>query len=243
MAEGTYIDLKNVSVYFRDGYSKTGAVNLLAGYSAGATTMLVDGFTGIVDTNTIFTVVGSTAEYLITATVETTGNTTSITFTPGLLDAVIDNAVITVAGHQMEVVVGEGNLTYSEKVAREFKKNRGKLDKVRNGDETEMDLSFTFAWFYLRSATGLTVPTPYEFLKKIGPAANFVSTNGACEPYGVNVILKNVPLLCDGVTTPVEKIVFPKFLYEDMSADPKAGTLSVSGKCNALEPTITRLAA
>ena len=42
----------------------------------------------------------------------------------------------------LEIKVGEGNLTYSEKVNREYTLNRGILDKVRDGDQTPMDVSF-----------------------------------------------------------------------------------------------------
>lgn len=107
------IDLKNCDIYLEDGYanavigptavnqataSSSGGsplVNLMGGYMAGATTMLVDGITGAVSNNERFTIVGSSLEYKITGHVETLGATTSITFTPALDASIADDAPIT----------------------------------------------------------------------------------------------------------------------------------------------------
>ena len=40
------IDLKNSTISFEDGYSAIGAVDNVAGYPIGTTTMIVDGFVG-----------------------------------------------------------------------------------------------------------------------------------------------------------------------------------------------------
>lgn len=42
--------------------------------------------------------------------------------------------------------VGEGNLTYDETQEREYLLERGKLDAVRDGDDTPMSVSFDFVW-------------------------------------------------------------------------------------------------
>lgn len=72
-----------------------GAINLTAGYAAGTTVMTVDSFTGAVTTGNWLTVVGDDTPQQITAHTETLGNTTSITISPGLRSAVVDNAVVT----------------------------------------------------------------------------------------------------------------------------------------------------
>ena len=93
------IDLKNVDVYFEDGNAatgainnatKTGAINNVAGYSAGATAIVVDGITGIVAVGSQLTIDG-VGGYRVTSTAETSGNTTTINFTPALIAATIDD--------------------------------------------------------------------------------------------------------------------------------------------------------
>ncbi|MBK8396143.1 MAG: coat protein [Leptospiraceae bacterium] len=79
----------------------TGAVNNGAGYAAGTTTMVVDGFND--DTNPIrkgdtFTVVGSSARYTVQSTTTSSSDTIGITFLPALDAAVVDDAVITFVG-------------------------------------------------------------------------------------------------------------------------------------------------
>jgi len=73
----------------------SGAIN--AGLIAKGTTVLtVNGFTGAVTVGSWLTVAGDMIPQRITAHTETTGNTTSITITPGLASAVVTTAVVTV---------------------------------------------------------------------------------------------------------------------------------------------------
>lgn len=69
-----------------------GAVNLLAGYPAGTTTLVVDGFTGAVENDNFIVVDGQLHQ--VASHTETTGNTTQIVLKTGLYKAVADNAVI-----------------------------------------------------------------------------------------------------------------------------------------------------
>lgn len=242
--EGSYIDLKETTIFLEDGYSLTGAVNNTSGYAKGATTVAVDGFPALTVLEAGLPVVftGDTTRYSIVSTVEGSGTTTSIVITPALKAALVDNQVITFGPHSLEIKVGDGNLTYNESKPREYKLNRGKIDKVRDGDEVPMEVSTTFAWTNISSATGATAPSVEEFLKRKGPAAAYTSTGESCDPYAVNLVIVKSPTACAGVTYPVEKIVFPEFRYEGLQHDAKAGTVQMSGKCNATEPTITRLA-
>lgn len=82
-----------------------GAVNNAAGYAAGATTMTVDGFDD--DTNPlrvgdIFVMAtdSTSTPHTITAVTTTSSDTTSITFSPGLVEDELDNAVINVVATQ-----------------------------------------------------------------------------------------------------------------------------------------------
>lgn len=240
-----YIDLKNCQFFIQGGTSSSddlvGAVNLMAGYAIGAVTMVVDGFTTALVVGYTFTFATHSTIYTITAHTETSMATTSITFTPPLTAAVVDNAVITVNGPLLEVTIGEGNLTFDEKRALEYKKNRGKLDVVRLGDEDPVDVNFQFAWTYLSSATGDTVPTVEEALKQTGVASTWITTGLDCEPYAVNIILLNTPVNCGALQYSIERITLPDFRYTSLAHDPKAGTVTCQGTCNVTNAIRERL--
>lgn len=241
------IDLKNCTIIIRDGYTGPAgshAVDNAGGYAEDAVTMTVDGFTGAVENGDLFTVVGSEdadgnlIKHRITAHVETTGNTTSITFTPGLGGAVLDDAIILIVPHEIEAVIGEGNLTYSEKRTFKYQLNRGKLDTVKEEDEQPMEVKLDFTWEFLKSNTG-EIPTIEEVFKQEGTASEWVSTSeDPCEPYAVDIVITNTPP-CEDVEP--EEIVLPDFRWEDLSHDAKASTVSVTGKCNRTRAIITRL--
>lgn len=238
-----YIDLKNCQFFIQDGSTQSGAVNNVAGYASGVSTVVVDTFTTAVITGAELTFAGHDTVYTITSHTETTGATTSITFSPALTDAVVDNEVVEVGPNSLEVTIGDGNLTFDEKVVYEYKLNRGKLDKVRLGDEQPMDVNFQFAWLFLSSKTGDTIPTVKEALKKKGVASTWKTTGGDCEPYACNLVIKNANLSCGSETHPIEKITLPQFRVESLNHDPKAGTVTATGKCNVTEALSERLAA
>ena len=76
-----------------------GAVNLLAGYAIGTTTIAVDGFNDDVTpirAGDIFKITGDTTPYTVLSTTTTTSDTTGLTFYPPLVAAVLDDAVVTV---------------------------------------------------------------------------------------------------------------------------------------------------
>lgn len=231
-----WFDLKKATIYLVDGFGGTAAVNNMAGYAAAAVTMLINGYTGIIPSGAQFTVVGSDAIHTITAHSETMGNTTSITFTPGLTGAVLDDAVITLTGRVLQIKVGEGNLNYSEKRPVEYKRDRGLLDTVREADQEPMDVSLEFTWEFLTASTG-DDPTIEDVLKHRGEAADWESSGGDCEPFCLDVRIDYDPD-CPDIEN--ERIVLPKFYYESLNHDLKAGNVSVQGKCNATEAIVTR---
>jgi hypothetical protein len=234
------LDLKFATIRIADGYSKTGAVNNVAGYATGIATMTVDGFTGAVATGDPFTIAGDTTTYKITAHTETSSNTTSITFTPALTADVVDNAVITVGPHSMDVKIGQGNLTYSEKRKMEYILDRGRIDTVRQGDQEPVDVKLDFMWEFLTSISG-DPPTVEDALKQRGNASTWVSSSAdPCEPYAVDVIIDYVPP-CPGVQA--EKIILSDFRWEDLGHDTKAGTVSITGKCNIQAASVVRYTA
>lgn len=237
-----YIDMKNCTFLVQDGSSKAGAVNNAAGYAAGIGTIAVDTFVGAVVTGAELRFTGHATVYTITAHTETGANTTSITFTPVLTAPIVDNEVVTAGPNSLEVTIGDGNLTFDEKVVMEYKLNRGKLDQVREGDEQPMDVNFAFAWLFLSSKAGATIPTIKEAITGTGVASTWKTTGGDCEPYACNLVIKNSNLTCGSESHPVEKITLRQFRRESLNHDPKAGTVTAVGKCNVTEALVERLA-
>lgn len=212
-------------------------------YAAGITTMAVDTtMTGPVapvsgDTFKVANLdpnVQDTTVYTLTGT----PTTTSWTFTPALVLAVQDDAVITVQPHDLNVKLGDGNFTFTEKKPREYKKNRGKLDSVRNGDEDPLEVKLDFAWIFISSSSGEPV-TVEEALKKIGGASNWVTAGvDPCEPYCVTMRINYIPP-CTNVKS--EIIDLAEFRYEELQHDTKTGMIACTGKCNLTSPTVTRV--
>lgn len=141
--------------------------------------------------------------------------------------------------NRIEVKIGEGNFTWSEKVNREYILDRGTLDLVRNGDEVPMDVSFDFTWEYIRGGLGSGDPASVDdALKNQGNASGWVSSSAdACEPYAVDILVYNEPNCSTGDK---ELTVFSDFRYESIDADLRAGRISVKGRCNSTKPTSTR---
>ena len=139
------------------------------------------------------------------------------------------------SNHTLEVKIGEGNFTWKETKPRQYIKDRGRLDTVRNGDEESVDVSFAFMWEWLKSV-GIESVTVEDALKKIGAASDWVSTGeDPCAPYCVDITVENNNGCGD---LPDEFIVFHEFRYEDLNHDIKAGTVAVTGKCNEVMPRI-----
>ena len=93
----------DVHIYFRKRQfisqltDLLGAVDLIAGYSAGDTSMVVDALqsSGTVKAGQLFTVAGTRGTYRATADVTITSNEATISFFPGLENDVDDNDVVT----------------------------------------------------------------------------------------------------------------------------------------------------
>ena len=160
--------------------------------------------------------------------------------------AVIDlkDATITIIdgstpANELEVKIGEGNLTYSEKRNMQYILDRGALDEVREGDEVPVDVSMNFTWEYLRGSVG--TPTIEEALKNIGEAAAWESSDAdACRPYAVDIkiLYKPTPVACGDQ----EVIILSDFRWEDLNHDLRGGAVAVTGKCNVTQATVTRQA-
>ena len=213
-------------------------------YAVGADTVVVDSGAGAViafgDTLTFANLDPNqqdTTVYTVTAKVDSTF-TTSITFTPDLVVDLQDNAPITVLPHQLEVRLGDGNFSYTEKKPREYKKNRGKLDSVRNGDEEPLEVKLDFAWIFIKSSTGEDL-TVEDVLKQQGQASTWVTAGvDPCEPYCVTMRIKYIPPCTN---TKNEIIDLAEFRYEELQHDTKTAMIACTGKCNLTTPTVTRV--
>ncbi len=233
------IDFKNAVATIGDGYAYNGPSGFLAASSAmsGASALTLDTGVGILQVGDQFSVTGSTATHTILTHSESMGNTTSITFAPGLTGAVAADAPVTMLGHAVTITVGEGTLTFTEKRNMTYTKNRGVLDTVREGDEEPMDVKFDFTWEFLTTGTGEAI-TIEDALKKRGGAALWASSSeDPCEPYSVDITIVYTPP-CSSAE--IETIVLKDFRWEQLDHDLKAGTVSATGKCNVKEAVVTR---
>lgn len=141
--------------------------------------------------------------------------------------------------NELEVKIGEGNLTFTEARNIEYTLNRGLLDEVREGDQVPVDVSMDFIWEYLKGSTGSGTPTVEDALKKRGEAADWVSSDSdACRPYAVDIeiIYSPSPVACGDMET----ILLQDFRYESLDHDLRGGSVAASGKCNITDATVTR---
>lgn len=232
------IDLKNATIYLLDGYSGSATVDNVGNYAAGAETMVIADAPGTnLPVGVAFTVVGSNRVHVVTARSGGPPNT-SITFTPGLSGAVLNNAVITFIGRSLEVNIGDGNLTYSEAREMLYELNRGVLDTVREGDQQPVEVSMDFIWEFLTAQSGDTVPTIEDALKNRGGASDWESSSAdPCEPYCVDVVVEYVPPCSDADP---ELITLVDFRWETLDHNFTDAQVSATGKCNVVEATISR---
>lgn len=135
--------------------------------------------------------------------------------------------------------IGAGNLTWTKATPREYILDRGRIWGIRNGDEVPMDVKFEIVWEYLKAAPGSDDAGILDVFTGTGSASTWTSTDpDQCNPYAVDIEVANnpVPWNCGDSET----YTFTDFRVESIDGDLKAGTLSVSGKCNATQPTIVR---
>ncbi len=167
--------------------------------------------------------------------------TWELTFTPALDGAnlPVTTKVITFLPQQIEIKIGDGNVTYTEANEYEYDLDRGLLDTVRSGDEVPMDVSLDFVYEYITTGTNETI-SPMDALKKIGGASGWVSSSSdACEPYAIDVEVVHTPIC---TTQAIETTVFSDFRSDNREVDLGEASVAVSGRCNVTQPTVTRTA-
>lgn len=241
------IEMRNVTIYIQDGLS--GSAVMTNNASQNDVTFNV-GTVNLNTTNTAsvpvgarFYVAGETTNtvHTVTARGPSSGNTNNITFTPalgaGTYNSANSNNAVTFLPQRVEIKVGEGNLTWTESKEYEYLVDRGVLDTVKEGDDQPVEVSMEFVYEYIKTQSGQDI-TPVDAIKQAGEADEWVtSASDACEPYAVDIrALHCVPCGTDHD----EDIVFNDFRYESLDFDMGEATISVSGRCNVTEPTITR---
>ncbi len=184
---------------------------------------------------------GTAASEAMTRTVRgvADNSTTSITLTEGLAEEIAASGTVTFTGRRLEIKVGEGNLNWTETVARDYLLDRGRLSDVRNGDETPMDVTFEFTWEFLTGVSASGIPTIKDVLKQRGEASDWVSTDeDECAPYCVDIVVNYDPG-CGGSNS--EKITLQQFRYETLEHNLRDSQISCSGKCNVVEADEERI--
>jgi hypothetical protein len=178
----------------------------------------------------------------VDATLVNAGGTTwEMTFTPAIQagSVPIDDAVITFLPQQIEIKIGDGNLTYTENTNYDYDLDRGLLDTVREGDQAPMDVNLDFVYEYITTGTGESI-TPMDAVKGEGGASGWYSSSSdPCEPYAVDMEVVYTPP-CGGAE--IETTLFPDFRSDSREVDFGEASIAVTGRCNATEPIVTRTA-
>ena len=240
------IELRDALIYIQDGLAGTATVNEATPDANDTdadilTPVLNTDVTDLVPVGARFTV--STAnqdtEYTVTARTPTSnGPTTNIAFSPAWGDPTPANTdTLTFIPQQIEVKIGEGNTTYTENKEYEYLLDRGDLDTVREGDQQPMDVSIDFVYEHVTTGTSEDINV-VDALKRQGSASEWVSSSDdLCEPYAVDIVIDHVTP-CG--TDENELTTLPDYRDESLEFDLDAATISTSGRCNAIEASVSR---
>ncbi len=144
---------------------------------------------------------------------------------------------LTFISQQIEVKVGDGNITWTVNREFEYLLDRGDLDTVREGDQVPLDVTLDMVYEFITTGTD-NIITPYDALNGIGGADEWVSSSSdACEPYAVDIEIEHDPP-CGSEET--ETTTLTDFRYDTLEADLSAATVVATGRCNTVLPTVVR---
>lgn len=145
----------------------------------------------------------------------------------------------------VEVRVGEGNISWSEKRTIEYTLDRGNLRYVseteggaaREGDDQPVDASFDILWDWYSGAAD-----PVMVLKGLDPdgtdetseSTTIASAHAAdpCAPHAVTIEIVYEPDCAEG-SEEIVHYVLPYFRWESLNYDISAGQISCSGTCQS----------
>lgn len=141
------------------------------------------------------------------------------------------------AAHTLEFKIGDGGLSFRLRRNIEFKKNRGRLDLVKIGDEIPVEVTFDVILEDIKSVSGDPV-TPYEFLTQRYAASGYTTVGQTCEPYAIDIAIVNDHNNCGDEED--ETITLPEFRVDKIDGGIKDAVLKVTGRCNAALATVVR---
>jgi hypothetical protein len=237
------IQLRDCIVRMKDGLAGVAEINGM-GVMAGDTDLDIDGISlNTDDTDRVpigarFTVQGETNGQVHTVTGRTGTPTTNIVFTPALGSGTYaDGNDLTFLPQQIEIKMGDGNLTYTENDEYNYELDRSRLDTVTKGDDQPMQVTIDSNYEAITTGTSEVI-VPMDALKRRGAASEWVSSaTDKCEPYAVDIEVIHRPP-CG--TKQAERTIFPDFRSESREVNFQDSTISVSGRCNATEPIVDR---
>jgi len=242
------IELRDTTIYFRDG--TTGncviadaapdandtaiTINTPNIPEAASTTLIPVGARFMVNTAlnvTTYTVTGRTPAG--------TAPTTNLVISPawGVTGTPAQGDVMTFTSQQVEVKVGEGNLTWTEAKEYEYVLDRGNLDTVREADEQPVEVSLDFVFEHITSGTGEDI-TVTDALRQTGNASEWITASAdTCEPYAVDLVVYR----CQSCGSTEDDIfTFTDFRWESLEYNVGDATIAASGRCNVSTVNCTR---
>lgn len=130
-----------------------GAVNLVAGYAAGDTSMVVDGLeaSGTVRENTEFTMAVARGLYRVTANATIATNEATISFWPGLANAVANNDVVTFIGSTLSAGLEDALIDWATGLCM-VNKSRSFINDVNAGGPEVWGQILNLGRWYLDTA-------------------------------------------------------------------------------------------
>jgi hypothetical protein len=238
------IELRDCTIRLKDGLSGSAVINEATPDANGtdvdiSTVVLNTDVTTLVPVGARFTVANSAVVHVVTArTPASAGPTTNIAFSPSWGVAPANGDVLTFLPQQIEIKIGEGNLTYTEAKDYQYLLDRGLLDTVKEGDEQPLEISLEFVYEHVTTGTSEAI-TPVDALKRKGAAGEWVSSSSdQCEPYSVDIEVEHAAP-CG--TNQDETTIMPEFRYDSLDFNLQDATIAVAGKCNTTEAIVVRV--
>lgn len=242
------IELRDTTIYFRDGTTGN-CVIADAAPDANDTAITINTpnipeatVTTLIPVGARFTVntANNVTTYTVTGRTPTdAGPTTDLVISPawGAVGTPAQADVATFTSQQVEVKIGEGNLTWTEAKEYEYIRDRGNLDTVREGDEQPVEISIDFMFEHVTAGTSEDI-TVTDALRQTGNASEWImSSSDTCEPYAVDLVVYRCQT-CG--TTEDDLFTFTDFRWESLEYNVGDATISASGKCNVSTASSTR---
>ena len=141
--------------------------------------------------------------------------------------------------NELELVIGDGNITWTEQRPLEYTNDRDLLDERRLAAEVPMEVNLTAKLDYYTGLTAGSTPSPMDAFYFQGHASSWESSDSdPCRPRCLDLVVDNIPT-CNG-TDARETYVFPRFFAENVDFDMRSAQLSIRGTCLATKVVTTR---